>query len=134
MLTVSVYSFSYFNGHPSDTSGNGGGFVFDCRALHNPGRYEEYKRDCGLDQNVIEFLDREEGVASFLAAAMQLVSQSVDVYIQRDFIHLMVSFGCTGGQHRSVYCAQHFADALRVKYPQIQVRIIHSEQQNWPKK
>ena len=111
-LTVEVTSFSYRLGVPADDSGNGGGYVFDCRSLSNPGRYESYKKFNGLDANVIAFLEDEGGITVFLERAKALVFPHIEKFIERGFTHMMVSFGCTGGQHRSVYSAQHFAEAV----------------------
>lgn len=127
-LTVTVSSFSFKQGLPSDPSGNGGGHIFDCRALPNPGRYPEYKTYTGKDRPVIEFLQREPAVDLFLDNVKAIVTQSVDKYLERHFSNLMVSFGCTGGQHRSVYCAEQTAAWIRNTYPQINVIIKHREQ------
>ena len=127
-LTVTVSSFSYKRGLPDDPSGNGGGHIFDCRALPNPGRYPEYKAYTGKDAPVIEFLRDKEPVALFLNHALAIVTQSVDKYLERHFSHLSVSFGCTGGQHRSVYCAEQLAAALRLRYPDINIVVKHREQ------
>jgi len=116
-LTVEVNSFSFRSGVPTDLSGNGGGFVFDCRAIHNPGRYEQYKTFTGRDAPVIDFLDERDDMKRFLSHVYALVDQAVERYLERGFSHLMVSFGCTGGQHRSVYAAEHLAQHLREKYP-----------------
>ena len=126
-LLVTVCSFSYKKGIPADGSGNGGGFVFDCRALHNPGRYEQYARLTGLDQPVIEFLERDGGILRFLEHAWALVDASVERYQARGFTHLMVCFGCTGGQHRSVYAAQRTAEHIHQQYG-VDVRLLHREQ------
>ena len=126
-LVVTVTSFSYKKGLPEDSSGNGGGFVFDCRALHNPGRYEEYRHLTGMDAPVIGFLDGCADTGRFLEAAYSLTDSSVERYLSRGFTSLCVSFGCTGGRHRSVYCAEHLAAHLAEKYP-VTVRLVHREQ------
>jgi len=125
-LTLSIHSFSYKKTIPPDYSGNGGGFVFDCRALPNPGRYDEYKPLNGRDQPVIDFLKKEPSVDEFLRHTFSLVDQSISVYITRGFNHLMVSYGCTGGQHRSVYCAEALAKYVKKKY-EIRVVLYHAE-------
>ncbi len=124
-LTVSVNSFSYKRGIPLDYSGNGGGFVFDCRCLHNPGRYEEYMEKTGRDPEVIAFFEKEEEMSAYLESVFALTDQSVNKYLERNFKHLMFSFGCTGGQHRSVYCAEILAKYLR-KY-QLNIVLKHQE-------
>lgn len=127
-LKVRVYSFSYKkSGIPCDESGNGGGYVFDCRSTHNPGRYEPYKKLTGLDASVIEFLENDGEIFEFLKPIYTLAEAHVERYIQRDFTDLMFSFGCTGGQHRSVYSAQHLAEHLHRKY-NIHVVVNHLEQ------
>ena len=129
-LTVRVMSFSYRKGGiPQDNSGNGGGFVFDCRAMHNPGRYEQYKGITGADAPVIEFLESKGEVQQYLEHVYGLVDPAVDNYVERGFLNLMVAFGCTGGQHRSLYCANHLAEHLKQKYgDKIHVVLEHREQ------
>lgn len=126
-LVVRVYSFSYRKGIPEDESGNGGGYVFDCRSTHNPGRYEPYKKLTGLDEPVIRFLEDDGEILTFLQSVYQLADAHVTRYLQRGFTSLMFSFGCTGGQHRSVYSAQHLAEHIHEKFG-IEVHIFHREQ------
>lgn len=126
-LVVRVYSFSYQKGIPRDETGNGGGYVFDCRATHNPGRYEPYKLLTGLDEPVIRFLEDDGEILVFLESVYKLADMHVRRYIQRGFTSLMFAFGCTGGQHRSVYCAQHLAEHINSTFG-VEVRITHREQ------
>lgn len=126
-LVVRVYSFSYRKGIPEDESGNGGGYVFDCRSTHNPGRYEPYKKLTGLDEPVIRFLEDDGEILTFLDHIYKLADAHVARYIQRGFTSLMFSFGCTGGQHRSVYSAQHLAEHIHEKFG-VEVRVCHREQ------
>src|SRR5262249_20824167 len=112
---VKIFSFSFHQGLPRDDAGHGGGFVFDCRALPNPGREDRFKDLTGRDSAVMEYLNREESVHQFLANAMSLVDASRAAYQSRGFKNLMVSFGCTGGQHRSVFMAEQMARHLRNK-------------------
>lgn len=126
-LKVRIFSFSFKRGIPEDESGNGGGYVFDCRSTHNPGRYEAYKQMTGLDEPVIHFLEDDGEILTFLESVYRLAEAHVERYIERGFTDLMFSFGCTGGQHRSVYCAQHLAEHLHQKYD-IQVELCHREQ------
>ena len=125
-LTVSITSFSYKKGIPADNSGNGGGYVFDCRAIPNPNRYTELKNLNGKDAEVKKFLE-EANVQSFLNPIYSLISQSVENYLSRGFSHLSINFGCTGGQHRSVYAAEKLSDFLKNKYP-VNVVLLHREQ------
>ena len=126
-LTVRVMSFAYKKGIPNDPSGNGGGFTFDCRAINNPGKYDRYKPYTGLDEKVIKCLETESEGGTVLEHAYALVDASVKRYIERGFTNLMVCFGCTGGQHRSVYCAQHMAEHIN-KVFNVKVELVHREQ------
>lgn len=126
-LRLRIYSFAYKKGIPNDTSGNGGGYVFDCRAINNPGKYESFSNVTGLDQEVIEFLEEEGEMKQFLDNIFPLVDKHVKRYIERKFTDLMVSFGCTGGQHRSVYAAQKMAEYISSEYG-IRVSLVHREQ------
>lgn len=127
-LTVYINSFSYKKKFPHDWGGNGGGYFFDCRALTNPGRHIEYKHLTGMDEPVQEFLQQSADVQPFIDKAMDIVQSSVKRYLERDFQSLQVNFGCTGGQHRSVYCAEQAAKTLK-QNPQIIVVLNHLEQQ-----
>ena len=127
-LEVKVYSFSFKRGVPYDPSGNGGGYVFDCRSIHNPGRYEPYKKLTGRDEPVIRFLEDDGEITGFLEHVYGVVDPHVETYMRRGFTSLMVSFGCTGGQHRSVYCAEHLAHHLASRFPYVRIRLIHREQ------
>ena len=126
-LTVTINSFSFRKGYPNDFSGNGGGFVFDCRALPNPGREPEFKTKTGRDWEVIDYLMAKPPVHVFLEHVKGIVSQSVENYKERHFSHLMVSFGCTGGQHRSVFFAQTIYEWLKTAYPDINLKLNHIE-------
>ena len=126
-LVVRVFSFSFKKGIPEDTSGNGGGYVFDCRSTHNPGRYEPYKNLTGLDEPVIRFLEDDGEILTFLDSIYKLADAHVQRYLQRGFTNLMFCFGCTGGQHRSVYSAQHLAEHIHNKFG-IEVHVCHREQ------
>ncbi len=126
-LTVRVYSFAYKKGIPNDISGNSGGYVFDCRAINNPGKFERYSNVNGLDEQVIRFLEEDGEILQFLENTYSLVDKHVKRYIERGFTDLMISFGCTGGQHRSVYAAQHVAEHIHKKFG-TKVTLIHREQ------
>lgn len=127
-LEVKVCSFSFKKGLPQDMSGNGGGYVFDCRSIHNPGRYAPYKSLTGMDEPVIRFLEEDGEILRYLGHVYGVVDPHVETYDARGFTSLMVSFGCTGGQHRSVYCAEHLARHLAEKYPHVKVSLTHREQ------
>jgi aminoglycoside/choline kinase family phosphotransferase len=131
-LTVRVTSFSFKKGIPFDPSENGGGFVFDCRGLPNPGRLNEYKIFSGKDKKVIDYLEEFPVVANFQENARKIVEISIKEYIERGFNHLCVNFGCTGGQHRSVYNAEKFASWVENNFP-VNVVLLHTEKQNWKK-
>lgn len=126
-LVVKVFSFSFKNGVPQDDSGHGGGYVFDCRGTNNPGRYVEYQHLTGLDQPVIDFLEKDGEILSFLEHIYPIVDFHAKRFIEREFTSLMISFGCTGGQHRSVYCAQCMAQHLHDKFG-VKVILCHREQ------
>ena len=129
VLTITVNSFSYKNGGvPYDKSGNGGGFVFDCRALPNPGRYEEFKNMTGEDTAVKNFLSEKQDTSFFLQNVQMLVYQSIDNYLERGFKNLQINFGCTGGQHRSVFFAQKTGEMIHENYPMVRVEINHLAQ------
>jgi RNase adaptor protein for sRNA GlmZ degradation len=129
-LTVSIHSFSYRKGMPHDFTGNGGGHVFDCRILSNPGKEPKYQNLTGCDNEIETYLNNLPETEMFFNHIKGIVSQSVSRYMERGFNNLMVSFGCTGGQHRSVYCAEHIAAFLRKQFPNIRVLIYHHEQKH----
>jgi len=123
-LVVRLYSFSFHKGMPKDESGNGGGFIFDGRSLPNPGREERFKQLTGKDVPVIEYLNQQESVHQYLASVFTMVDASVANYQERGFKNLMVSFGCTGGQHRSVFLAEQLAKRLRGRRG-VEVKVRH---------
>lgn len=125
-LEVQVFSFAFKKGIPADTSGNGGGYVFDCRSINNPGKFEYYRQFTGTDPEVIKFLEDDGEIITFLDSVYALVDAHVQRFIERKFTHLQVSFGCTGGQHRSVYSAEHLARHLADKF-NIKVTLCHRE-------
>ena len=126
-LEVKICSFSYKKGIPEDYSGNGGGYVFDCRSIHNPGRYEQYKSLTGLDAPVIEFLEKDGEILEYLKNIEAMVDAHVQTWLRRGFTSLTVAFGCTGGQHRSVYCAQALAEHIAGKFAGVRVVLNHRE-------
>jgi RNase adaptor protein for sRNA GlmZ degradation len=125
-LKVRVFSFSFHRQMPADETGNGGGFVFDARSLPNPGREEQFRRLTGKDEPVIDYLQREQSVRQFFSDVQSLVDAAVSGYQRRGFKNLMVSFGCTGGQHRSVYLAEQLARHLRATSG-VEVAVRHIE-------
>jgi hypothetical protein len=131
-LVVHISSFSYRKGIPEDSSGNGGGFVFDCRGILNPGRIAEFKPLTGRDKAVKDFLEQRTRMPEFLNSVYDLVDIAVEDYIKRDFESLIIGFGCTGGQHRSVYAADALARHLKNKF-QVKIDLHHIEQEakNW---
>lgn len=126
-LTVHIISFSFKKGLPEDPSGNGGGFIFDCRAIPNPGVLEEYKQLTGMQTPVIEYIEQQPAALEFKTHVFALAEQSVKRYIERGFTNLMICFGCTGGQHRSVYFAEQTAAFLAQNYP-VAIQVEHREQ------
>ncbi|OQX85791.1 hypothetical protein B6D60_07285 [candidate division KSB1 bacterium 4484_87] len=125
-LVIDLFSFGYQkSGIPEDETDNNGGFVFDCRFLPNPGREPEYADLTGKDAEVISYLEKYSQVKEFLEAAKKIVDLAIENYLERGFAHLMISFGCTGGQHRSVYCAEHMRRYLAEK--PITVKLHHTE-------
>ena len=125
-LEVHIYSFAYKKGIPADNTGNGGGYVFDCRSVNNPGKYDYYRQFNGRDPEVIKFLEDDGEITTFLDSVYKLVDAHVERFLERKFTHLQVSFGCTGGQHRSVYSAEHLAGHLANKY-NVKVVLTHRE-------
>ena len=125
-LTVHINSFSYKkSGIPSDPSGHGGGFVFDCRFIYNPGRKEEFKMQTGLDKDVIIFLESQKEMEKFLKSVYGIIDMAIENYIERDFTDLMISFGCTGGQHRSVYASEKTKKHISNKFPDVNIILRH---------
>jgi aminoglycoside/choline kinase family phosphotransferase len=131
-LTITINSFSYKKGIPVDPSENGGGFVFDMRGILNPGRFEEYKKISGLDKPVQDFLEQRTKMNVFLNSVWDLIDINIEDYLKRGFASLQINFGCTGGQHRSVYAAEQTARHLRNKY-HLKVNITHTNKENWVK-
>lgn len=130
-LTVHISSFSYKkSGIPVDIYGNGGGFVFDCRFIYNPGRKEEFKSLTGMDKDVIIFLDSQKEMKEFLVNVFEIIDPAIENYLERDFTNLMISFGCTGGQHRSVYAAEKAKAHIEMKFPNVIVEIHHHQIEN----
>ncbi len=129
MLNVKIYSFSYKkSGIPADDTPNGGGFVFDCRYIYNPGREERFKDFTGKDKEVTDFLESTSDMKSFMESVYAITEGAVNNYLSRDFSSLMVSFGCTGGQHRSIYAAEKLKQYLQDKFgDKIKIIVNHRE-------
>lgn len=128
MLTVHLNSFSYKKaGIPADVTGNGGGFVFDCRFIYNPGRKDEFKNLTGCDSEVSRFLDAQEEMSEFLKNVFAIIDPAIKNYLERNFTDLMVSFGCTGGQHRSVYAAEKTKAHIAEKFPEVIIELHHNQ-------
>ena len=127
-LTVTLSSFSYKTKLPLDNSGNGGGFVFDCRSLPNPGRIDKYKDLTGQNSEVIAYFKAKPEVDKYLEHVYALVDYAVQNYLERDFKYLSVFFGCTGGQHRSVYCTEKTREHLKKIFGnKIIIKTIHTK-------
>jgi RNase adaptor protein for sRNA GlmZ degradation len=131
-LVIKVSSFSYRKQIPVDNSGNGGGFIFDCRGILNPGRVDSMKTQTGRDKEVKDFLEQQTKMPEFLNSVFDIVDITVEEYIKRDFESLMISFGCTGGQHRSVYAADAMARHLKNKF-KVKIELNHwvQDEKNW---
>ena len=130
-LVVNVNSFSFIKtGYPVDETKNGGGFVFDMRGILNPGRFDDYKHLSGLDKPVKDFLEQQTKMPDFLNSVYTIIDISVEDYIKRGFEHLVINFGCTGGQHRSVYAAEAIARHLRNKF-KVKIQLEHTNRENW---
>jgi len=130
-LTVHVHSFSYRRGYPQDVAGHGGGFVFDCRALPNPGRLAEFMEMCGLDAPVAAYLEEQDALEPYWTSVRTLAERQIETYLERGFTSLSLAFGCTGGQHRSVYLAERLGAWLAERFPQVTVRVLHREEPFW---
>lgn len=129
ILHIDIHSFSYKKGGiPKDTTDNGGGFVFDCRGILNPGRIEEYKSQTGNDIGVQNYLETNTKMPEFINLVKQLVTINIEDYLARGFENLQINFGCTGGQHRSVYSAITIAEFIKTNFPTAQVSLHHDEQ------
>ena len=131
-LVITINSFSYKKGLPTDSSDNGGGFIFDMRGILNPGRFDEYKKLSGQDKPVQDFLEQRTKMNTFLNSVWDLIDITVENYLSRDFASLQINFGCTGGQHRSVFAAEQTARHLKNKY-KVKLVLAHTNQNNWVK-
>ncbi len=129
-LNIQLVSFSYKQSLPVDDSDNGGGFLFDCRCLPNPGRLPEYKKLSGIDEDVITYLEKQPTVDLFFQHSATLVDLAIDNYLERGFTHLLIGYGCTGGQHRSVYNAERLAKKLSTN-SRLAIQLEHLNQSRW---
>lgn len=130
-LHILVQSFSYRKGYPEDPAGNGGGFVFDCRGILNPYRFGNLKYLTGKDKEVEEFFVEKTGMPEFIESIKKIIDITISNYLEREFSDLQINFGCTGGQHRSVYSAEKIALYIIEKYPQTLVSLVHRNSKNW---
>lgn len=127
-LKVTIHSFSYKKcGIPADPSGNGGGFIFDCRFIYNPGREAEFKLLTGLDKEVAVFLEEQKEMQNFLKNIFEIIDPAIENYLERNFTDLMISFGCTGGQHRSVYASEKTKQHIEGKFKNVIIEIHHDQ-------
>lgn len=132
-LKIEINSFSYKNGIPVDKSGNGGGFVFDCRGILNPGRYDRYKKLTGKDKPVQNFLLNETLFPEFISSVKNILKITIDDYTLRNFTNLQINFGCTGGQHRSVFSAELINQFINKNYSNVETYLTHTNSYNWVK-
>lgn len=130
-LHIIVQSFSYRKGYPEDISGNGGGFVFDCRGILNPYRFGELKYLTGKDKEIEEFFLKRTEMPEFIESVKKVIAITIKNYINREFSNLQINFGCTGGQHRSVYATEQIAAYIKENYPQTKVSLLHTNSENW---
>ncbi|MDR3272101.1 MAG: ATP-binding protein [Flavobacteriaceae bacterium] len=130
-LQITIQSFSYRKGYPKDLTGNGGGFVFDCRGILNPYRFGNLRFLTGKDPEIANFFTENTQMPQFLEWVQKLIDITVSKYLDREFSHLQINFGCTGGQHRSVYSAEQTAKYIQEKYPHTEVAINHLNSKNW---
>ncbi len=130
-LRITIQSFSYRKGYPEDPTGNGGGFTFDCRGILNPYRFGDLRYYTGKDKEIEEFFMEKSKMPEFLESVKKIIDISIEDYLNRDFSDLQINFGCTGGQHRSVYSAEQIAKYCKEKYPQTDVILNHTNSENW---
>ncbi|MDR1877227.1 MAG: ATP-binding protein [Flavobacteriaceae bacterium] len=133
-LHITIQSFSYRKGYPEDPTGNGGGFVFDCRGILNPYRFGDLRYLTGKDKEIEDFFMERTKMPDFLESAKKVISISIEDYLARNFSDLQINFGCTGGQHRSVYSAEQITKYIREKYPQVEITLNHTNAENWEEK